>query len=217
MTKRQQLNLTQSQDAGYTIIESIVAMVVVSVLMIAIAPVMAFSVATRVQAKRVEMATQAARTYIDALRSGALIPVSSTFLTPGFPKPSTSNNKLQENVAPANITDNLYCIDNDGGGCNDPSSNQDLLVQGHYFNNGAPNPERTGYSLIVRVYRAGSFAGGVGALKTQNELQAQQGISSAGLGNLRAPLVEIRTEIGGTDRQGAYRSFCDRDLLGCKD
>jgi prepilin-type N-terminal cleavage/methylation domain-containing protein len=71
MTKRQQQqNLSQSRDGGYTIIESLVAMIVVSVLMIAIAPVMAFSVATRVQARRVELATQAARTYIDALRRG---------------------------------------------------------------------------------------------------------------------------------------------------
>src|SRR6476469_3620673 len=53
------------QDSGYTIIESLVAMIVVSVLMIAIAPVMAYSVATRVQARRIELATQAASAYID--------------------------------------------------------------------------------------------------------------------------------------------------------
>ena len=68
--QRQQQNLPQSGDSGYTIIESLVAMIVVSVLMIAIAPVMAYSVATRVQARRVELATQAARTYIDSLRTG---------------------------------------------------------------------------------------------------------------------------------------------------
>jgi prepilin-type N-terminal cleavage/methylation domain-containing protein len=46
MTKQKQhQNLSQSRDGGYTIIESLVAMIVVSVLMIAIAPVMAFSVA----------------------------------------------------------------------------------------------------------------------------------------------------------------------------
>ena len=212
MTKRQEpQSLHKSQEAGYTIIESLVAMIVVSVLMIAIAPVMAFSVATRVQAKRIEMATQAARTYIDALRSGALIPVSTTFLTPGFPKLSTDKD-LQNTAAPVRITDsNVYCIDNDGDGKCEAGSNQDLVVQGHYFNNNAaPNPTRTGYNLIVRVYRANSFASGVGALKTQRDLQAQQGITSAGLGNLQAPLVEMRTEIGATDRQGAYISFCDR-------
>lgn len=209
MTKRQQLNLPQSQEAGYTIIESIVAMVVVSVLMIAVAPVLAFSVATRVQAKRVEMASQAARTYIDALKSGALIPTS---LTLGFPQ-SFSTKDLETTPAPTSPS-SLYCVDNDGNGCSNLNSNQAFFVQGYYFNNGAANPERTGYSLIVRVYRAGSFANGVGALQTQNELQAQQGISSAGLGNLKAPLVEMRTEIGGTDRQGAYNNFCSRQ--GCK-
>jgi prepilin-type N-terminal cleavage/methylation domain-containing protein len=216
MTKRQQpQSLHKSQDAGYTIIESIVAMVVVSVLMIAIAPVMAFSVATRVQAKRVEMATQAARTYMDALRSGALKKG-----TQGFPTQYTNNDgKLETTSAPTNKTDpNVYCIDNDGTGVCEDSSNQDLLVQGYHFNNAnaALDPTKTGYSLIVRVYRAGSFAGGVGPLKTQKDLGAQQGISSAGLGNLRAPLVEMRTEIGGTDRQGAYRSLCARDPAGCQ-
>lgn len=206
MTKHQQpQSLHKSQDAGYTIIESIVAMVVVSVLMIAIAPVMAFSVATRVQAKRVEMATQAARTYIDALRSGALKQGDR-----GFPVGNATKD-LENTAAPDVSTPNpYYCIDNDATGDCEPSSNQDLLVQGYYFNNNAPTPPtKTGYNLIVRVYRAGSFAG-VGALKTQQQLGSQQGISSSGLGNLRAPLVELRTEIGGTDRRGAYNSFCDR-------
>jgi prepilin-type N-terminal cleavage/methylation domain-containing protein len=73
MIKRQQPQSSshKSQEAGYTIIESLVAMIVVSVLMIAIAPVMAFSVATRVQAKRIEMATQAAKTYIEGRPVGA--------------------------------------------------------------------------------------------------------------------------------------------------
>jgi prepilin-type N-terminal cleavage/methylation domain-containing protein len=63
-TQRQQQNSSLSRDGGYTIIESLVAMIVVSVLMIAIAPVMAFSVATRVQARRTELATQAARSRV---------------------------------------------------------------------------------------------------------------------------------------------------------
>lgn len=214
MTKRQQpQSLHKSQEAGYTIIESLVAMIVVSVLMMAIAPVMAFSVATRVQAKRIEMATQAATTYIEALRSEALKQG-----TKGFPAPSTTGKELEKTDAPANINA-LYCIDKDGDQDCTAGSNQDLVVQGYYYNNLPPttNPAKTGYSLIVRVYRANSFASGVGALKTQEDLQAQQGISSAGLGNLRAPLVEMRTEIGATDRAGAYDNFCDRlGATGCK-
>src|SRR4028119_952420 len=102
MTKRQQQqNLSQSRDGGYTIIESLVAMVVVAVLMIAIAPVMAFSVATRVQARRVELAMQAARTYIDALRTGAIKPNDKGF--PGTGNPT----------APPIASNILYCVDLD--------------------------------------------------------------------------------------------------------
>ena len=101
MIKRQQPQSSslKSQEAGYTIIESLVAMIVVSVLMIAIAPVMAFSVATRVQAKRIEMATQAAKTYMDGLRSGAIKKG-----TKGFPLQYTTDNKLENTPAPANIS-----------------------------------------------------------------------------------------------------------------
>ncbi|MEG4058433.1 MULTISPECIES: hormogonium polysaccharide secretion pseudopilin HpsB [unclassified Microcoleus] len=221
MIKRQQphSSLQKSQEAGYTIIESLVAMIVVSVLMIAIAPVMAFSVATRVQAKRIEMATQAAKTYIEALRSEALKPGTN-----GFPAQSTTANKLEDTPAPANINA-LYCIDQDGDQTCTAGSNQDLVVQGYYYNNlpAATNPAKTGYSLIVRVYRASSFASGVGALTTQKiqadqKRQVQQGTTTAGLGNLRAPLVEIRTEIGASDRQGAYNSLCTRinGATGCQ-
>ena len=211
MTKRQQpQSLDKSQESGYTIIESLVAMIVVSVLMIAIAPVMAYSVATRVQAKRIEMATQAAKTYIEALRSEALKQSANE-----FPAQYTTDNKLENTPAPSQGNINakgLYCIDKDADQTCTASSNQDLVVQGYYFNNlpALTDPARTGYSLIVRVYRAASFASGVGALTTQNTLKAQQGITTAGLGNITAPLVEIRTEIGATDRQGAYNNFCDR-------
>jgi len=213
MLKRQQpQSLHKSQEGGYTIIESLVAMIVVSVLMIAIAPVMAFSVATRVQAKRIEMATQAAKTYIEALRSEALKPGGTT---KGFPAPSTEKNQLEQNIAPTDINA-LYCIDKDSDQKCTADSNQDLVVQGYYYNSPATtDPVTTGYSLIVRVYRAASFASVVGPLTTQKiqadqKRQVQQGITSSGLGNVRAPLVEIRTEIGATDREGAYNNFCDR-------
>jgi type II secretory pathway pseudopilin PulG len=209
MIKRQQpqSSLQKSQEAGYTIIESLVAMIVVSVLMIAIAPVMAFSVATRVQAKRIEMATQAAKTYIEALRSGAL---KQGGPIPGFPARSETA-KLEETVAPTKIGD-LYCIDKDDDKRCTAGSNQDFVVQGYYFNNlpATTDAAKTGYSLIVRVYRANSFASGVKPLTTQKDLQAKQGTTSAVLVNLRAPLVEMRTEIGASDRQGAFNSLCTR-------
>ena len=187
MKRQQQQNLSQSRDGGYTIIESLVAMIVVSVLMIAIAPVMAFSVATRVQARRMELATQAARAYIDALRTGAIKPVDT-----GFPKPDAA-------VPPAVPTaSDFYC-----GGKSDCTGSQEFLVQGVRppVTNPGTNPTDTGYSLTVRVYRPGA---------TGPFVTGQQSVANSGLGNPKAPLVEMKTEIPTSTGPGSYGSLCSR-------
>ena len=205
MTKRQQhQNLSHSRDGGYTIIESLVAMIVVSVLMIAIAPVMAFSVATRVQARRIELATQAARTYIDALRVGA-IRKDDPKSPKGFPS--------DINQAPKN-RDDLYCVDLDKT-TTECAGSKDFFVQGVWKNQANPtDPTTTGYELTVRVYRADAPWG---SLTT-----TQQSVANSGLGNPKAPLVVMQTEIPPT-KQGAssaYRSLCDRvrgsNVAGCQ-
>jgi len=197
MTKRQQLqNSSKSRDGGYTIIESLVAMIVVSVLMIAIAPVMAFSVATRVQARRVELATQAARSYIDALRTGSLAgPTLAAPADTGFPTFDSALNP----PAPGSLG-GLYCYDLDETpGCT--NSKKDFYVQGvHNVNN---NPTDTGYSLTVRVYRADASGPWI---------REQQSVANSGLGNPNAPLVVMRTEIPPTTSGGgsARQSLCSR-------
>ncbi len=201
MNKRQQQqNLSQSRDGGYTIIESLVAMIVVSVLMIAIAPVMAFSVATRVQARRMELATQAARAYIDALRTGAVRPTGSTPASlPGFPTPD--NAVPPAPPAPPTSRNELYCGKPD---CTGTGSSQEFLVQG--LRTPGTNPTDTGYSLTVRVYRADA---------TGPFVIEQQSVANSGLGNPNAPLVVMKTQIPPTTGQAsAYRSLCDR-IGGC--
>jgi prepilin-type N-terminal cleavage/methylation domain-containing protein len=198
---------SQPQDSGYTIIESLVAMIVVSVLMIAIAPVMAFSVATRVQARRVELATQAARTYIDALKTGAI----KFGVTPkqGFPIPAPG--KLEDAPAPDPGTPNdLYCVDMDGGGCTTTSGTKDFYVQGAWLNQDKSitggDPTSKGYQLLVRVYRADSFAGGI-ILKAPKD--KKQSVVGSGLGDKSIPVVEMSTEIPAIGTP-SYRSIYDR-------
>ena len=203
MTKRQQQqNLSQPRDGGYTIIESLVAMIVVSVLMIAIAPVMAFSVATRVQARRMELATQAARSYIDSLRVGAIRDGDI-----GFPVPD-------DNAAAPTGSTQLYCVNlDDKGGCED-GSKKDFYVQG--VRPAGAKPTETGYFLTVRVYRADGFPGAM--------TETQQSVANSALGNPQAPLVVMQTEIPPTKRGGtsAYQSLCDRlqvdaiNIAGCQ-
>ena len=213
MKRQQQQNLSQSRDGGYTIIESLVAMIVVSVLMIAIAPVMAFSVATRVQARRTELATQAARAYIDALRVGAIKPPTDPNPTIGFPAldPSVGTPPAPA-PAPAstNPDNNLYCVNLDQtAGC---AGSKEFFVQGAWRNPANPtnDPTTTGYELTVRVYRADGFTGV--PMTTQ-----QQSVANSALGNPQAPLVVMKTQIPPTTDGGAsaYRSLCDR-TNGCQ-
>ncbi|WP_293146602.1 MULTISPECIES: prepilin-type N-terminal cleavage/methylation domain-containing protein [unclassified Microcoleus] len=202
MTKRQQQqNLPPSQDGGYTIIESLVAMIVVSVLMIAIAPVMAFSVATRVQARRVELATQAAKTYIDALRTGTI-----KFGGSGFPTAAPANDLAS--AAPPAVGD-TYCVNMNGGGC-EPNSNKGFYVQGAWLNQNATagnDPTSKGYQLLVRVYRADSFAGGVTLRPPKTA--TKQSVVGSGLGDKTIPVVEMSTEIPASGTP-SYSSISDR-------
>ena len=215
MTKRQQQqNLSQSQDGGYTIIESLVAMIVVSVLMIAIAPVMAFSVATRVQARRTELATQAARTYIDALRTGAIKPGVD-----GFPIPAGGN--LEDAPVPT-APKQTYCVDMDGEKIGldycPSSSNKDFRVQGAWLNDKATATDVTskGYQLLVRVYRADSFASDIKLNQAPKNAKKQSDVGS-GLGDRTMPVVEMSTQIPPTTGETSpYESLCAR-LQGSSD
>ncbi|MBG1262336.1 prepilin-type N-terminal cleavage/methylation domain-containing protein [Nostoc commune] len=80
MIKRKQQQIPPSGESGFTIIESLVALLVVAILLTAIAPVIVLATATRVQSRRVELATQAAKTFIDGIRTGA-ITAPSTVIT----------------------------------------------------------------------------------------------------------------------------------------
>lgn len=72
------------QDGGFTIVESLLAIIIVGILLVGIAPVVVLSVATRIQARRVENATQAARTYIEGTRATSIqAPKATVLLTQG--------------------------------------------------------------------------------------------------------------------------------------
>lgn len=227
-------------EAGYTILEAIVAMVVVAVLMTAVAPVIVFSIGTRLQARRVELATQAARTYIDwvnqdpinrvTTKSGTTYnaKITEVSLTPTQIKNSRTAD-FTSSAAPTNSTltcpvandyctapaapNQLFCVDFDGDGKCDSSSQRDMIVQA--FRSvpnvtGATNDPKQGYLLGIRVYRASAFQSGVGTLNTAS---ASTNVTNA-LGNIKAPVVMMTTEISPTGQKG-YDSYCQR-LDGCQ-
>jgi len=228
---RTQLFSTSATQSGFTIIESLMAMIVVTVLMAAVAPVIVLSTATRVQARRAELATQAARTYIDGVKSGAIAPPQSTVLlddnlvrTDFAAAPAPDLSALSANCTASTYCQDdasvsLYCVDIDGDGECTANKPADLVVQGFRSVTTAVTEPGKGYVLGVRVYSASGFSGSE-PLSTQRARQTARGdiagrgkqsTFTAGLGDRKAPLMEITTEVTGTGSK--FSDYCTR--LGC--
>lgn len=155
-----------STQSGFTIIESLLAILIVTALLVGIAPVITLSVATRLQARRVEQGTQAARTYIDGVRSRKIDPPAHLRpLAEVEPVPGTGKERFVPRIgafsainAPgrgiANVFNceaatycrnqtnlSLYCADFDGSGACENTSVSDLIVQAFRSTIAAPgNP-----------------------------------------------------------------------------
>jgi type II secretory pathway pseudopilin PulG len=197
----------QPGQSGFTILEALVALMVAAILMVAIAPMVTLSVAARVQGRRVDMATQAARSYIDSLRSGAIAP------------PGNNNAKFQATapdlgVAPPKTlpgpnsasSQGITCLDKNLNiiqNCRSPNNPALLVIQAFR------NPESTataaiadpdqknqaiqkeGYCLGVRVYRADAFQNGSGPTETQPSKSPW----TSSLTSKKYPLVVMKTQI----------------------
>ncbi|MDT9176430.1 MAG: prepilin-type N-terminal cleavage/methylation domain-containing protein [Limnospira sp. PMC 1291.21] len=187
---------SRCSESGYTLLESIMAMVVVSILMVGISPVLGFAFATRVQARRIELASRAANSYISAVRAD---PTNEDLvdLNPSDPDAGPTS------------PDHLFCVDNDGsGGCN---STTDMMVQGIGINECSnDNLLEDGYKLIVRVYRADAFAQSEGPRGSGHVAS-----SRVGLADPRDPLVEVRTEISPSSNN--VFSSLQRRLAECRE
>ncbi|OZH52021.1 hypothetical protein AFK68_21900 [Hydrocoleum sp. CS-953] len=205
--KWQQIN----PNAGYTIMEGLVAMIMVAFLMSAIAPVIALSVGTRVQARRIELGSQAARSYIDWVRSN---PEENA---PGFlgqdphstVAPSSGSLSCEDKDGEYCGTDRqLFCIDGgDGGGCK-ISSPTDMIIQA-----GRSYPDASlGYQLLVRVYRSDAFQETSLCPEGTDcpEKGTQQSAVTNAIGNRRLPVVEMVTEIAPVDLNGSFQNICNR-------
>jgi prepilin-type N-terminal cleavage/methylation domain-containing protein len=209
---KKRLSIQHSSESGFTLIESLMAVIVVSVLLVGIFPIIAFSVGTRVQARRVEIGTQAARSYIDGVRSGTIAapPINSatTLTNIGVPI-STGTLTCPSNgycTAPApTTTSSLYCIDGDGiPGCS-TTSLKDMVVQAFGYNSSSTTAD-SGYSLGVRVYRADAFRDTTPDLKKANPKKAQT--FGGGIGDRKLPVVEITTDMVTTNTK--FKDFCTR-------
>ena len=194
--KQRPLNQRSPSQEGYTILEGLMAVIVVSVMLLAIGPVIAFSVGTRVQAKRVELATQAGKSYIDWVKAAPdanAIKERAPKQTATTTAPATGDltSDCTSKDGYCTTTDKkLYCVNLDEtAGCQ-TNSPVDMVVQPIIIIPDATKPEK-GYGMQVRVYRANSFAPGV----TLQSPTKSDSLTTNALGNRGLPLVMMKTEV----------------------
>lgn len=200
------IHRAQYNEAGFTIIESLVAIIVVAILLTAIAPAIVLSVGNRVQSKRMEAAIQASRTYIDGVTTGAIPSPTQT-----VQNTNANNTKLLNSIPAPTSINGMYCFNRDKTpGCQ-VNSPTDLVVQSFR----TTNVNVTSYMMGVRVYRADAFRDST-PLKTNGGPDNQQGVRvtqsavNGGLGDRKAPLVEMTTEIYPSASQPSFNDFCAR-------
>jgi prepilin-type N-terminal cleavage/methylation domain-containing protein len=210
-------NKNPLKEAGFTLIESLMAVAVVSILVVSIAPMVALSTSARVNARRVDQATQAGKSYIEAVRGKvydtAKFPASllsgvntqgqyifdvaaPTTATFAVPSGCTLNiaDATQNNINGGRVPG--VCVDANGDGfrVDDP---QDLVIQP--MRSGGTDAEKladVGFWLAIRVYRADAFATGAPALfkGSESECANSQFVFVSG-SSTRCPLVTMRSQI----------------------
>jgi len=194
-------HVTGSSEAGFTLLESLMAIVVVSILLVGIAPMVALSVATRVQARRIDQATQAARTYIDGVRGGT-VPIPQRFVKPN-PASRIADIDFAPPIAaypndPLRDAGTRVDTNNSGFSVSDP---QDLIIQ-PLRNKGSDATtdatisrlKKEGYELVVRVYRADAFESGAPTQVTETK-----SIFTNTTGSRNFPLVVMKAQIFPSD------------------
>ncbi|WGV27761.1 hormogonium polysaccharide secretion pseudopilin HpsB [Halotia branconii] len=211
----QKLSSVKSSESGFTIIESLVAILVATILLAAIAPILVMSTATRVQARRVELATEAAKSFIDAIKSKTVSdPTITTTLAASTTRTvsSSTSDYLISGAAVPTATTGLYCFNKNSSIANPDCTSDLFYIQAIRLAVSGSNPDQgQGYRLGIRVYRSDAFIGS--APLTSSSTGKKAATFTGALGDRKAPLVEMTTEI--VRGQSSYSSLCGR-LGGCR-
>ncbi|MGM3309363.1 hormogonium polysaccharide secretion pseudopilin HpsB [Anabaena sp. WFMT] len=215
-SKKQKISLPKD-NSGFTIIESLMGIVVVSILMAAIAPVLVMSTATRVQSKRVELAVNAAKTFVDGVRTGSIsAPTKAISLDPlddtKTLRPLSENlvTALTMPVPTASSTD-LYCFKEGNIAATTTTACKENPYRQFYIQAAQIKVKDAdadnGYRLAIRVYRTDiNFSKTVKA--SNNATKSTASTVTASMGDAQVPLVEMTTDIA--NRNTSFKALCDR-------
>lgn len=187
----------QSTQSGFTIVEALVAIILASILLTALTPLLVLAVASRVQARRVDLATQAGRSYVDGLRANAIAPPSrigakfSQLPTLGVPAPRA--------MVPGWGIDQGNCLDKNLKSipCNTAANPPFLVIQAFRDGPIATTDQekqalaKQGYCVGVRVYRGDAFNGS----NYPTEIQPLKVMFTESAGTKNHPLLVMKTQI----------------------
>jgi type II secretory pathway pseudopilin PulG len=187
----------QPTQSGFTIVEALVAIILASILLTALTPLLVLAVASRVQARRVDLATQAGRSYVEGLRANAIDPPSkiganfSRIPTLGVPAPRT--------MLPGSGVDRGNCLDKNLKSipCNNANNPPFLVIQAFRDGPIATTDEarqaviKQGYCVGVRVYRGDAFNGS----NYPTEIAPLKVMFTESAGTKNHPLLVMKTQI----------------------
>jgi prepilin-type N-terminal cleavage/methylation domain-containing protein len=225
MKLKLQLKTSSSSDSGFTIVESLMGIVVIAILLAATAPVLIMSTSIRVQSRRIEQATQAASTFINGTKTGSIKApgeynaankIVLTAATASAPRTLAENLiDLTKMPVPTKKNDNdLYLFKKDGVVCHNSETGctldgtnafDEFYIQARQLT--VTGSQNDGYRLAIRVYRSDvdfskPLLASIGDVKTVESPIVQ------GIGNRQAPSVERTIEIA--NRITSFEALCSR-------
>ncbi|MFM7406815.1 MAG: hormogonium polysaccharide secretion pseudopilin HpsB [Cuspidothrix sp.] len=219
--------IPSTDNSGFTIIESLIGIVIVAILLAFISPVLVLSTAIRVQSKRIEKAAQVANTFIDGVRTQSIpAPGKIISLTAAS---STAARTLSENLITlttmpvptqtsfsSNTNSDLYLFEKDGTIClvgstgcaTDTSSPFDeFYIQAARIQVGTGAATTNGYRLAMRIYRADVEVDKT-ILASSSSIKTVESPVTQSLGNKQAPLIERTVDIASTAT--TFNALCSR-------
>jgi prepilin-type N-terminal cleavage/methylation domain-containing protein len=226
----------QAQNGGFTLIESLVAIIILSITVVSVLPPIFWATATRVQNRRAEQAVQLAQSEIDRVRVAVerssitpsqLPPKVGAALKPNAPAPSSiiaQGTKLRSAIPGCNVDDGtqatavtqLILVDTDpeapGQPCKPEFMIQTFRGTGKPLDDGTTAPD--GFVMGVRVYSiVASVDSGGTALNAGISTQAGNLRTTNGLGTQRVrPLAVQYSTIVKSNTSGSlaiYRQLCE--------
>ena len=202
----------RKKEDGLTLLECLVAISVIALTSGLIAPIMVFSVATRVQSQKAEQALQLAQLEVDSIRVEVERGNYKTFLD-GYPKTNKSESEIATTPAPTSMSNTLNNSDvKVARGIDvDQDGEDDFAVQVFRTEGIEDSSDNTplAFRVGVRIYDVDALINNSGSLLLDS---ASLSFTSGEGERSRRPLAVVYSDVTSSDQDLSlcnYRSYLD--------